>query len=223
MNLKGLKNSYFYLMIFIFFMACTAEKEVLDPIILDSSKYNFESGLADGWIQSTFFDSRSISGVSASGVTSAVGDYSLCAAAHLVSGSDTLSKGEVYVDMRKYKPFGVLNIPLNLNSKTISVWTYVPGALSGPSTAPNGIQVFVKDINYNNWYSSFYKIGTPVATNSWYKIEALLSTAAGNYGFKDEKFDPEKIIIIGVKIGVADSSSNVNVNSQFYIDAISWE
>ena len=44
-----------------------------------------------------------------------------------------------------------------------------------------------------------------------------------NFGYKDLEFNPEKIIILGIKIGTADIAENVNVKSQFYVDAISWE
>lgn len=203
---------------------CTSEKDIVGPILTDASRFNFESGLTDGWMPSTYFDSKAIKTADATKVKAAVGDYSLKLNVNLISGSDSMSKGEVSVDMRKYKPFGISQVPLDLNTKTITVWTYIPGTLKGdPPTAPNGLQIFLKDSNYFNWYSSFIKVVDTIATNTWYKVQVQVSTTAGSYGFMDENFNPNKIIILGVKIGTAGAATNVNQDDGCYIDSITWE
>lgn len=223
MEHKILRYSLLFLII-ILSVSCTQDKEILAPqvVISDGSKYNFESGLTDGWCPSGDSDSKSIKECYAVSTTSAAGNYSLQMSTKLISQSDDYSQGEIYVDMRKYRPFGVSKVPLDLNKKTVSLWLYIPGELSGPGTAPNGMQFFVRDKDYKNWYSIWKNIGSPVATNTWYKLDVKISTASGDYALMDSDFDPQNIIIIGVKMATSASSSNVNAENSFYIDAITW-
>lgn len=203
---------------------CTGDKEILAPVNADTAGYNFESGLTDGWIASTYSDSQAVSALAASAEQAAAGDYSLKMSVQLVAKSANLSKGEAYVDMRRHRPYNTGRVPVSLKNRTVSFWTFVPAELKGElPSAPNGIQVLLKDVNFLNWYSSFIKVADTIATNTWYKIEVPVSTAAGNYGFMDDGFDPENVIIMGVKIGTADAATNVNVVSGMYIDSISWK
>ncbi|MDD5066683.1 MAG: hypothetical protein PHF84_06510 [bacterium] len=221
-----MKNRIFIMIIlFTSLMAgCTSDKEVLAPVVTDQSMFNFESGLADGWTASGYADSLGVTGVSSSAEQAAAGDYSLKLAVTLVAQSATLSKGEAYVDMRKFKPYNVNRVPVALNNKTVTFWAYIPGDLKGEvPSAPNGLQVLLKDSNFKNWYSSFLPMVSTIATNTWYKVEMAVSTAAGSYGFMDDGFDPDKVIIFGVKIGTSGTATNVNVNSSFYIDAVTWK
>lgn len=219
-----MKNIYLVLGLLTVMMAfqCTQDKNITGPVLTDISYYNFESGLTDNWVKSSYKDSLGVEDVAAVSSRSAVGDYSLKLEVHLVSGSDNLAKGEAFVDMRRHKPFGWNQVPVDLNQKTVSLWTYVPAKLKGEfPTAPNGLQVFVKDNNYKSWYSEFIKVGTTIPTNSWYKLEIDIDEDEAAY--KDADVDLTKVIILGVKIGTADSSSNVSAHSAFYIDAIYWD
>lgn len=203
---------------------CTSDKEILAPVNADNARYNFESGLPDGWIASSYADSQAVTGIAASSEQAAAGDYSLKMSVQLVAGSANLSKGEAYVDMRKYKPYNTGRVPVSFKNKTVSFWAYIPGELKGElPSAPNGLQVMLKDLNFYNWYSSFIKVADTIATNTWYKVEVPVSTASGSYGFMDDGFDPESVIILGVKIGTAGTATNVNVLSSMYIDSISWK
>ena len=115
--------------------------------------------------------------------------------AHLVGGHINFEKGEVWLDLRYY-PGLEGQTPIDLTLKTITVHVEVPEDFVGEPSIPNGLQVFVKQ-NDSKWTPQY---GDWVNIQHGGEYEATLTPIMG------PGFDPQKIIIIGVKFAIGHGS-----------------
>jgi len=156
------------------------------------------------------------------------GENSLELQIELIGTNDEKSKGEVFVDLSSNPPAGVF-APLNLNGKTITMLVYVPSAAAGNTNSPNGIQVFVRDIDDKSEYSAWTNL-TSENTERWIKVTLVPLTSIVTKDPKgrptgaamDAGFDPTKINIIGLKIGAGDGFDSV-FRGSIWIDNVSWQ
>jgi len=181
----------------------------------DQSKYGFESGRM-GWVEQTYWDSQAVTAVAQSEKGMAkIGCNSLKLSVDLIGGDDKKSKGEAYVDMRNNPPSGVV-APVNLEGVPITVWVYVPKEAIGDPSKPNGVQVFVKDQDWKSEYGTWNNLDS-----QWIQISLTPSNEIPRWGYKDEGFDPSRIIAIGVKIG-AGGGSTATFKGSIYVDGVNW-
>jgi hypothetical protein len=137
------------------------------------------------------------------------------------------SKGEAFVSLSSNPPAGAL-APLDLNGKPITISVYVPSAAIGNLDSPNGIQVFVRDIDGKSEYSVWTNL-SPENTDRWIDVSLLPSTtivtkdATGRPtgASMDAGFDPSKLNIVGLKIGAGDGFESV-FRGSIWIDKVSW-
>ncbi|MCU0643872.1 MAG: hypothetical protein MUC94_06390, partial [bacterium] len=122
------------------------------PIEPDNTRFNFESGTV-GWQAQIYKDSRGIASVRQSKKRAFLGRYSLELKADLVGGDTAKHKGETYVELSE---------PENLENQRISLHYFLPcpSQAAGDLQHPNGLQVFVKDINFKSEYGRWINIKT---------------------------------------------------------------
>lgn len=124
--------------------------------------------------------------------------------AHLAAGSANCPNGEIFLDLRSVPGLDG-QVPIDMTQTTITVQAEIPPEFVGPCDSdplerPNGIQVFVKS-SVEGW---------PGQYGEWQNItrggahEASLSPTSDPIpgGYTAPRFDPSKIHIIGVKLGV---------------------
>ena len=188
---------------------------------VDTAKYNFET-TAQGWQAQTWFDSQAITVVARDPTKAKNGSASLKCTVHLIGGDANYSKGEAWVDMQNNPPTGV-TVPVDLSNKTVSVWVWVPAEAAGDPMRPNGIQIFFKDANWRNRYSSWHNIGNPpygIATDTW--VQITVNTATEQWAWDEAGFDMTKICAVGVKIG-AGGGSTATFDGNIWIDSFDWQ
>ncbi|HKQ79855.1 MAG TPA: hypothetical protein VJ810_39545 [Blastocatellia bacterium] len=176
-------------------------------------RYGFESG-AEGWKPTQNESSSAIQSVSKSPARKYIGNYSLRLELDLRGSHAMLSKGEAFVDMQNYPPYGV-PIPIDLTGREISISVWLPAGLRGPDSSPNGLQVFSKDVNFKSEYGAWENI----QENTWMQVKLTPSTIIPTGGTMDPGFDPTRIRIIGLKIGTADASTD-SYKGELYIDSV---
>jgi hypothetical protein len=175
------------------------------------------------WYTQTYTDSQAITAVSQSAEHAKFCKYSLKLTVDLVGQHPNKSKGEALVDVQFFDRVKGEKIPLNLEGKTITMWVYVLGGAMGERSSPNGVQVFVKDRNYNSQYGAWLEI--PIE-NEWFTVKLTPSKtpSEGVSTYIDKpgtEFEPTQIIIVGFKIG-AGGQSNATYNQPIYIDGVNW-
>ena len=173
-----------------------------------TERYGFETG-TQGWVASDYQYGRAITAVAQSSDRAVVGAYSLKMTADLIGGSPTNANGEAYVDMRNNPPSGVL-VPTNLQGQTVTAYVYCPTGSKGNPSAPNGIQLFVKDQNWNSLYGAWVNI----VENTWIQ----LTLPVNNVG----SFDSTNVIVVGFKLGAGAGSSAV-YSGPLYLDVVSFD
>jgi hypothetical protein len=103
-------------------------------------------------------------------------------------------------------------LPGNMENRTISVHIKLPPEASGHRSFPNGVQLFVKDVNYNCQMSQWKNIGeSGIPTDQWEEISFRPTSSGINAGYTQENFDPTRIILVGIKIAAGE-----NKNPEFY-------
>jgi uncharacterized repeat protein (TIGR02543 family) len=191
----------------------------------DLAKYNFET-TAQGWQAQTWQDSQAITAVARDTSKAKNGSASLKCTVNLQGGDETQlpnTKGEAWVDMQNNRPTGVTTVPVDLSNKTVSVWVWVPAEAAGDPARPNGIQIFFKDANWRNRYSSWHNIGNPpygIETDTW--VQITVNTATETWAYDEAGFDMTKVRAVGVKIG-AGGGSTATFNGFIWIDSFDWQ
>ena len=191
----------------------------------DSAKYNFEA-TAQGWQAQTWVDSQAITVVARDTSKAKNGSASLRCTVNLQGGDETQlpnTKGEAWVDMQNNRPTGVTTVPVDLSNKTVSVWVWLPEEAAGDTRRPNGIQIFFKDANWRNRYSSWNNIGNPpygLETNTW--VQITVNTATETWAYDEPGFDMTRVRAVGVKIG-AGGGSTATFNGSIWIDSFDWQ
>ena len=191
---------------------------------VDTAKYNFETTV-QGWQAQTWIDSQAITAVARDTSKAKFGSASLRCTVNLQGGDETQlpnTKGEAWVDMQNNPPAGV-TVPVDLSNKTISVWVWLPAEAAGDPNRPNGIQIFFKDANWNNRYSSWHNIGNPpygLPTDTW--VEITVNTATESWAYDQPGFDMTRVRAVGVKIG-AGGGSTATFNGYIWIDSFDWQ
>ena len=191
----------------------------------DSAKYNFEA-TAQGWQAQTWVDSQAITVVARDTSKAKNGSASLRCTVNLQGGDETQlpnTKGEAWVDMQRNLPTGVTTVPVDLSNKTVSVWVWLPEEAAGDTRRPNGIQIFFKDANWRNRYSSWNNIGNPpygLETNTW--VQITVNTATEQWAYDEPGFDMTRVRGVGVKIGTG-GGSTATFNGYIWIDSFDWQ
>jgi len=188
----------------------------------DSAKYNFEA-TAQGWQAQTWVDSQAITLVARDTSKAKNGSASLRCTVNLQGEHANNSKGEAWVDMQNNRPTGVTTVPVDLSNKTVSVWVWLPEEAAGDTRRPNGIQIFFKDANWRNRYSSWNNIGNPpygLETNTW--VQITVNTATEQWAYDEEGFDMTRVRGVGVKIGTG-GGSTATFNGYIWIDSFDWQ
>jgi hypothetical protein len=126
-------------------------------------------------------------------------------------------QGEAWVDMRKSRPPGVGDVPLNLDGHTVRAYVYAPRGAKGDSRRPNGFQLFVKDDEWRAAYGPWQN----VIEEEWVRIELEVGAPAAPGGFVAAGFDPGKIIAVGVKLGLPPDAPAA-FSGSVYLDAVDW-
>jgi uncharacterized repeat protein (TIGR02543 family) len=186
----------------------------------DSAKYNFETTV-QGWRAQTWEDSQAITRVERDTSKAKNGSASLKCTVNLQGGHANNSKGEAWVDMQNNRPTGVTTVPVDLSNKTVSVWVWLPENAAGDPSRPNGIQIFFKDAEWKNRYSSWQNIGPDgLETDTW--VQITVNTATETWAYDEAGFDMTKVRGVGVKIGTG-GGSTATFNGFIWIDSFDWQ
>jgi hypothetical protein len=174
--------------------------------------YDWESCTAEGGVAQTYEDSQGIESVEGSSDAAKTGNCSLRLNARLQAQHSNFSKGEAYVQ---------LPAPVALNGVELECWVYVPNPdATGPEGAPNGAQLFVKDVSFKSEYGSWVNL----AQIGWIRVTLMPTTAAPYGGYMDRGFDPNAVLILGVKIGTNDQADpDYSYGGPFYVDSCTSE
>ncbi len=116
--------------------------------------------------------------------------------AHLIGKDATYGQGEVLLDLR-YVSGLESRVPLDFSGRTIAVEIIVPAGFVGVEGKPNGVQLFVKDSNWNTHYGEWTNIVKKGA------VKAALTPMVKS----DSAFDPTKIRVVGVKFSIGRDST----------------
>lgn len=189
----------------------TSTPVVIAPSPSPAPRYDWESCTDEGWIAQTWVDSQGIESVAGSGEVAKTGACSLKLNARLQAGHENYSKGETYVQLPE---------PVSLAGKTITCWVYVPNDdATGPHDAYNGAQILVKDASWRNEYGSWLNLKDV----GWVQVTLAPTTSLPPGGHMDPGFDPNVIIIVGVKIGTNSfAPSSYSYSGPFYVDSCTW-
>jgi hypothetical protein len=173
--------------------------------------------ITSGWTCQTYPDSQGFIDTRRCTEKAHTGNASLCITADLAGGHPNRSQGEVYLDLNNHAPIGV-PVPVNMSNVTAHCWLWLPSGSAGPSNARNGIQLFFKseEAGSDAWYSFYspWQNIEPSWEERWVRFTA---NPSGPAGYVDPRFDPTKIIAIGVKVAI-DSSSNATLAGTIYLD-----
>jgi hypothetical protein len=126
-------------------------------------------------------------------------------------------QGEAWVDMRKSRPAGVSDVPVNLGGRTVTAWVYAPRGAAGDAKRPNGFQLFVKDDQWRAAYGSWQN----VVEERWVRITLAVGAAQPPSGFVAAGFDPTRVIVVGVKFGLS-ADAAAGFEGSVYLDAVDW-
>ncbi len=173
--------------------------------------WTWESCTNEGWIAQTYSDSQGIESVAGFGGVALTGSCSLKLNTRLQARHPNFSKGEAYIE---------LSAPWSFDGVTISCWVYVPDNATGPQSSSNGAQLFVKDASYKNEYGGWVNLNQ----SGWNRVTLTPTTSTPpNGGYKDTGFNPNAVLIIGVKIATnKQSPADYSYNGPFYVDDCTW-
>ncbi|MFH0953267.1 MAG: beta-galactosidase [Verrucomicrobiota bacterium] len=177
-------------------------------------RYSFETG-TDGWVTNDAPTVKAVTNVARASTYRQVGSYSLRVGLKLQGSVSNWTSGETYVDMQNYPPYGV-PVPADLLGKTIKMYVFCPPASYGDPSHPNGLQIFVKDDQFRNEYSTWSNIvvGTTGAWN-------CLTFAPYTNSPYDPGFNPRKVRIVGLKVGAGSGSTYVYAGP-VYLDGVDF-
>lgn len=182
-----------------------------------SVKYDFEYQ----WVPQDYNDSQACTQVLFSEEQAYGGTKgsSLKMMMDLVDGDKHKRSGEAFVDMRNYPPVGE-HIPVDMRGRTVSAYVYTPRRARGTPDRPNGFQVFVKsksaddkECKYGPWYNA--------REMEWQEIKLRVSRDPPKIEdgeFMTPGFDPNQIVIVGVKMG----AGRKGYKGPVFVDAVSW-
>jgi hypothetical protein len=180
-------------------------------------QYGFEKGI-DGWRIQNLAGNKGVTGIEWTEETARSGNRSMKVYVNLIPSSSDNTKGEVWIDMRYYPPDGFqdINFPMNMENKRIVCWIKAPPEAFGEETHANGVQIFVKDAN---WYSRYSEFTIIQPTNEWFKVTDVVNKETPYRGFCDNNFDPKKVQVLGIKIGLGEQSQTP-YQGYIYVDDI---
>lgn len=223
------KNPYFLVPIIVAIISCLAT--VIPPIIASptpaptstpdvTSWYHFEEGPMGWECERTAPDVRACQNVQRSTPRPHDGQFSLEIVMNLIPGDATKAKGEAFVS-----PVSVSTSNPLLANQTISAWVYLPKEAVGDPNNPNGVHLFVKDMDddWRSLYGCWYR-----ATEGWMQIWLTVSTddpQCPNGGwYMQPGFDPTNIRAIGVAMGTPETDPDPAFAYQgsIYIDQVDW-
>lgn len=200
----------------------------------DTSRFSFEDAKKGtmGWSQ-RYGDKGAQAVVQASRTT----DEKLNGIASLkvdVSFSSVQSSqqhaGEIAVDFVSENPFGAPNIqgtPVDLSNKMIRAYVKFKPDFPLSETNPAGLQIFVKDAEYNSVYGCWTNIESVA---KWIPLSLNPSTLLDEGGCKAKvtnlenkpPFNPARIRRIGVKVA-AGGGGFFDYSGSFYLDSVDWD
>ncbi len=140
------------------------------------------------WLPQDYVDSRGI-------VSVANANGRLVLEADMKGQDPERSSGEILLDLRYY-PGLESQVPLDLSDEAVTVQLWVPATFAGPTNAPNGIQVFVKDAQWGTCYSKWVN----VTRGGNYRIS--MRPGEGDENIVTPGFGPTRVRTLGVKFGM---------------------
>jgi len=180
------------------------------PLTSPVLRYGFDEGTM-GWVPQTYKGNQAVINVQQSNEHIKFGQNSLEVQIELIGNDEQKSVGEVFVDLSNNPPVGATT-PFDLTGKLITMWVYVPSAAIGNPNAPNGIEVFVKDVNDKSQYSEWMNL-TSANTDKWMTVTLIPSANAG--------VDLSNLKLLGLKIGAGEKSTAV-FRGSIWIGGVSW-
>jgi hypothetical protein len=173
------------------------------------------------WKAQTYADSQAITAVSITTGCAHSGVGGLEMTVDLAGGHANKSNGEVFVDLRYHPPLleppCCLTVPADLDGVPICAYVWSPAGSRGNPSCQNGLQVFVKDENWRNFYGSWLNI----QENQWNHVCVPPGTTAPSGGYMDPGFDPTRIVLLGVKVG-AGGCSAATFSGTMCLDDVGW-
>ena len=168
--------------------------------------FNFEDDDTQGWRASN----KPEEGLAIAGLDVSATQY--------YSGSKSL-KVSVDLDPRiqdRKKGVAHVMLPGDMSGKSFQVWLYfVNESAVGDESAPNSLQLFVKDQNWTMQLSPWANIGTDVPVGRWTRLD--LAPQSKSSREDGDVLDPARIMMLGIQISGNDSSTTP-FNGFFYID-----
>ncbi len=141
------------------------------------------------------------------------GTHSLRLNLRVVNPTTNKVYGAVTVDMANFPP-PIVRPPFDLNGLKTYVYVYCPqGSQGGNPADPNQLRLYIKDENYKAEYSA------PVAMQNaeWVRVSIVPSTNTPMGGYKDVGFNPRKVRMIGLEVGMVGTYTNA-----LYMDYVSF-
>lgn len=185
-----------------------------------AERYGFESG-AQGWEKSADTSSQAVTSVAPSSAWAAAGTNSLRLDCDLRESPAALQKGEAFVDMQNFPPYGS-PYPADLDGVTVTLAAFCPPGSAGTNSeawAHHLLAILVKDTNGYSLYDSGDNI---VAGNTTQLLSLVVSTNVPQpYGYKDPLFNPKAIRYVGLKYEM--KLEGGPYQGPVYIDAVSFD
>jgi mannan endo-1,4-beta-mannosidase len=174
----------------------------------ENAVFDFETNTTEGWENSTRAGERGIFAVYPTPAEHYHGQYSLAMVMHLDYSNPDLRQGTAFV-----------MLPGNMEGRAISAWVKCPQGAHGDPDHPNGVQLFVKDQKFRSQLAPWRNIGESIPEDQWTQVQLTPSRTNPPSGYTDEGFDPTRIMIVGIKIGVG-TGSQVPFEGICYLDFI---
>jgi hypothetical protein len=189
------------------------DRTLTTPVNDTGAPLSFESGIA-GWSAQTFIDSQAVTSIESSAAQARTGSAALLLTVGLeLPGHANRTKGEALLDFKVTTPLGVGMDFMSLTGRTLTVWIFAPmGALGDPS-APNFMQLFVKDAAGNSQYGG----AVNVSENAWFSVTMTPNVSGAGNSFTSPGFDPTQVNTAGVKIGIG-GASTITYDGPIYAD-----
>jgi hypothetical protein len=176
---------------------------VSPPPGTDTSIFGFERS-ALRWVPQTLSSVQGISAVRPTRDRAFAGVGSLQLDCNLNANDAAHTAGEAFVDVR-YLGFGetaAQDAMWNLRDREIVMRVWCPAGTAGPSATPNGLQIFLKNSDGRYCYGPW----TNILENQWNELRITLSQPLPTGSSMSVGFDLRRIAIIGVKVGLGDST-----------------
>lgn len=135
----------------------------------------------------------------------------LVLACELDGGVEFYTKGEILLPL-KFVPTLECSVPVNMSERIIKIEVEIPGGFVGRRSAPNGCQPFVKDDKFRSQYGTWQNVDH----GGTYVMHLRPSMQTPRWGYTDPGFDPTRIVIIGIKLGI-NSQSTDRYNGPVYV------